>query len=143
MIPIKDLVVLEQKVLNILGFSLNISTDQFYQWTEQCNTIYDMPYISLDQLNLFDLHMTNTTIGYVTLLPVLLNDIYNNSVIFNSTSSSMCNNNDFLLLNNDNIMYTPPTVPTQFDYQLLYQQLLMPPPAMEHMWYSTQTPIFL
>ncbi|GAA5797293.1 hypothetical protein HPULCUR_002674 [Helicostylum pulchrum] len=76
MIPIKELISLESKVLNILGFSLNISTDQFYQWTDQCNTLYDMPYISLDQLNMFDLHMTRTTLGYSTLLPVLLDDIY-------------------------------------------------------------------
>ncbi|KAG2211593.1 hypothetical protein INT47_008689, partial [Mucor saturninus] len=94
MIPIKELISLESKVLNLLGFSLNISTEAFFEWTEQCNTLYDMPYISLDQLNMFDLHMTHTTLGYVTLLPVLLDDIY---VVGPSLSSSSSQNTSPIL----------------------------------------------
>ncbi|CAO3615841.1 unnamed protein product [Mucor hiemalis] len=126
MIPVKELVLLESQVLNTLGFTLNFSTDQFYEWTEQCNTLYDIPYMSLNQLNIFDLHMTHSTLGYVTLLPVLLNDFYivgsmTPSLTSQQTSPILtpdyffmddCNT---LLLQHDLILYPPTTTPTTSD----------------------------
>lgn len=133
MIPVKELVLLESQVLNILGFTLNFSSDQFYEWTEQCNTLFDIPYISLlDQLNIFDLHMTHSTLGYVTLLPVLLNDIYaagsmTPSLTTTTTTSQHtspmltpdyffmddCNT---LLLQHDLLLYPPPPTTLNDNY---------------------------
>lgn len=151
MIPVKELVLLESQVLNILGFTLNFSSDQFYEWTEQCNTLSDIPYISLlDQLNIFDLHMTHSTLGYVTLLPVLLNDIYSvGSMTPSLTTTSQhtspmltpdyffmddCNT---LLLQHDLLLYPPlPTLNDNYFYPLDCSLL------NHHYNNSTQTAIF-
>lgn len=74
MIPVETLVALESHVLATLGYSLSIPIDDLHEWTEQCNTIYETSLISLDYLDLFDLHNTKTRFGYNTLLPVVLLD---------------------------------------------------------------------
>ncbi|KAI8380259.1 hypothetical protein BD560DRAFT_387608 [Blakeslea trispora] len=76
MIPVEELVMLESRVLQKLDYSLAISTEHYHAWTDQCNTLLQMPYLSLEQLNLFDLHLTQSRLGCSMLLPVLLDDFY-------------------------------------------------------------------
>lgn len=76
MIPTETLVTLEAHILNKLGYSLSIPVDELNDWTEQCNAIYEMSLVSLDCLDLFDLHNTKHRLGYNTLLPVVLDDYY-------------------------------------------------------------------
>ena len=76
MISVEELVMLESRVLQKLDYSLSISPEAYHEWTEQCNTLLEMPYLTLEQLNLFDLHMTQSRLGCSMLLPVLLDDFY-------------------------------------------------------------------
>ncbi|KAI8085814.1 uncharacterized protein B0P05DRAFT_533834 [Gilbertella persicaria] len=73
MISIEELVMLESQVLQKLDYFLSISPEVYHEWIEQCNAL---PFLTLEQLNLFDLHMTQSRLGYSILLPVLLDDFY-------------------------------------------------------------------
>lgn len=122
-------------MLQRLNYSLNISVPVFDEWAEVCNTIYDMPYLDV---NVFDLHMTQSRLGYSMLLPVLLDDFYfaQQPPLITSQSSSptlsdsyqmMYQKEDYLLLE------------TQKDHRsiipswLQYQQEF--PIQMDHLYY--------
>ncbi|KAI7902110.1 uncharacterized protein BX663DRAFT_455650 [Cokeromyces recurvatus] len=84
MISMKELVLLEAQILKRLNHSLNISLETFNQWAKQCNTIYEIMINSSQNIDhqlisIFDLHMTQSRLGYCTLLPVLLSDDFSYS----------------------------------------------------------------
>lgn len=169
MISIQELKKLELIILDKLEFSLNVSTSEFYQWTEQCNAIYDMPHYNLSS----------------PLLPVLLNVVVVPQPTISSTSSSSSssvysssplNDDGFCWLpssttNGSEEYYNPAIVDDLFidnndynttaaiDYSSYYptiqqdytqcnnnwlpQQQFPMVPMMDHLWYLTQQPIFL